>query len=747
MTERIERLKLRLDAQSDDAVFYERAELLTAAESLFRNESNGRKYVLCFKYMLENMTVDIAEDELIVGIAKEIILDAEQEKKFAKMCNRNNFKATDLFSFDPLGILEITDPDERFSPEWLCSYGHLIPDWKRLLELGYGGIKKEAQMRLADEELSLEQCEFLENAIVACDAMIAFSRRYSKCAAEYAKNAMDTVDRARLQNIAKNCENAAETGAKTFFEAIQLTWFTMMVMHVVCGARDYAYGRFDQYIFPYYKIDIEKGILTKEQATEMIECLFIKSNEIIGYGWEAYKPKRILSVNSLQYIILSGSDIDGNDMTNEISWIVLDAIDSLKLKQPTVCIRYHENIDRPFLERSCKITASGLGYPAYFNDAIVVSALMNSGVDRETAFDYGYYGCNNSFMPGHEDELREAWHCMPKYLEYALNRGACMLSGKVQGCVTPSAYKLKSMDDIYSALRLQIAEGIKKMAAHVERSDRFWVELKPFSFESVLMTDCIKKASSMNDKGSLQKHINCHLVGIATTANSLYAINKLVFEEGKYSLTELVELLKNNWEDDEYIRNYVKERFAKFGNDDDSVDEIASKLVNIFAEELFSASPTATDRKLYPSVYSLWHHRGFGKLCAASADGRLAGEELSESQSPVYGTEANGPTAMFNSVAKLPFELTPSGGMNVKFQPKLFAGESGHKTLLALLEAYFSKGGMHTQINVVGKETLKDAQEHPEKYKNLLVRVVGYSAYFVTLSPEQQQEMIDRTEL
>jgi formate C-acetyltransferase len=169
--------------------------------------------------------------------------------------------------------------------------------------------------------------------------------------------------------------------------------------------------------------------------------------------------------------------------------------------------------------------------------------------------------------------------------------------------------------------------------------------------------------------------------------------------------------------------------------------------VNIFAEELFSASPTATDRKLYPSVYSLWHHRGFGKLCAASADGRLAGEELSESQSPVYGTEVNGPTAMFNSVAKLPFKLTPSGGMNVKFQPKLFAGEAGHKTLMALLETYFSKGGMHAQINVVGKKTLMDAQEHPEKYKNLLVRIVGYSAYFVTLSPEQQHEIIDRTEL
>jgi formate C-acetyltransferase len=747
MTERIERLKQKLEAISDSLVFYERAALLMEKEKEYRNEPNGRRYALSFRHLLRHMTVQIGDGELLVGMAKEILLSPQQEKQFSVWCQRHNQKATDLFSFDPLGILEITDSEERFAPDWLSSYGHLIPDWGKVLSSGYGGLRAEALRRMDDSALTGKQREFLENAVIACEAMSAFIRRYAELAQMLADTADDAAERARLLTIVRVCGNIAEGAAGDFREAIQLVWFTMLVIHVVCGARDYAYGRFDQYMYPYYKADMDGGRLTSEQALELIECLFIKSNEIIGYGWEAYKPKRILTVNSLQYILLSGADTNGADTTNDISWLVLDAIDELKCKQPTVNVRYHKNIDKAFFARACQITVSGLGYPSYFNDGVVIEALVNNGVDQEIAHDYGYYGCNNSFLPGHEDELREAWHCGPKYLEYALNRGACMLTGKVQGAVTPSPYKLKSMDDVWEALRLQIADGIKKTVAHVEQSDAYWIEQKPFSFESVLMTDCLQRASSMNDQGSLQKHVNNHFVGFATVANSLYAIQKFVFEDQRYTLTDFVELLKDNWADDEYTRVYAKERLPKFGNDDDAVDAIGQKLAQMYAEELLKIGQTRGGRKLYPSIYSLWHHRGFGKLCAATADGRLAGEEVSESQSPVYSTEQNGPTAMFNSVAKMPFSMTPSGGLNIKFQPSLFTGEQGYQYLVALLEGFFAKGGMHAQINVVGKETLVDAQQHPEQYKNLLVRVVGYSAYFVSLSPEQQQEIIERTEL
>ena len=747
MTERVQHLKEHLDTLSDDAIFGERARLLLEAEGQCRNAGNGEKYVQCFSHLLKHMTVFIQREELIVGSIQEELLDENEEAQFAALCDRYNFMATELFTFDPLKIIEITDPDERFAPEWFNSYGHCIPDWERVLGLGFTGIAQEARSRLEQGGLLPKQEEFLMNAIQAAEAVNTYIERYAILAEKEAADATDEAERQRLRQIGQVCQQLATGGARTFREAVQLLWFGMLILQAVCGARDYAYGRLDQYLFPYYAADVDAGRITQEEALELLECMFIKTNEIIGYGWEAYRPKRVLCVNSLQYVILSGMDEAGRDMTNPISWLALEAVNELKLKQPTVNIRYHENIDRDFLERAMEITASGLGYPSYFNDHVVIPALRNNGVDEKDAYDYAYYGCNNSFLPGHEDELREAWHCGPKYLEYALNSGACMLTGKVQGVATPSPHKLNNMDDIYDALRIQMADGIRKAVAHVEQSDRYWAEKKPFSFESILMTDCIQRASSMNEEGSLQKHINNHFCGLATLANSLYAIKRLVFQEKRLTLPELVELLKSNWAGEEALRNTVKEKYPKFGNDDDVVDGIAAKIVAIFVEELKKASPTATNRKLYPSVYSLWHHRAFGEKCAASADGRLAGEEISESQSPVYGTEANGPTAMFNSVAKLPFDETPSGGMNVKFQPRLFKGEGGAQNLTALLEGYFARGGMHAQVNVIGRETLEDAMAHPEKHKNLLVRVVGYSAYFVSLSPEQQRELIERTEL
>ena len=747
MIERVRLLKKQLDALSDDGVFFERAKLLMEAEEQYRNASNGKKYVMCLRHLLDNMTVSINDGELIVGSVKEELLDEEQEREFAQLCSRYNFKATELFTFDPLKIIEITDSDERFAPEWFNSYGHCVPDWERVLRLGFSGIIEEVDKRYGEGGLTSDQMEFLNNAKLAAQAMNGFIARYARLAEEMGAAAQDEAEKKRLGGIAAACASLSSGGAASYREALQLLWFCMMVLQTVCGARDYAYGRIDQYLYPYYEKDIAAGNLTKDEAFELLECMFVKTNEIIGYGWESYKPKRILSVNSLQYVILSGMDENGRDMTNEISWLVIEAVNDLQLKQPTVNIRYHNEIDIKFFERAVEITSSGLGYPSYFNDHVVIPALMDNGVSRRDAYDYTYYGCNNSFLPGHEDELRETWHCGPKYLEYALNSGACMMTGRVQGAVTPSPYKIKRMEDIYEALRIQIADGIKKAVAHVEQSDRYWIEMKPFSFESILMTDCVKRASSMNERGSLQKHINNHFCGLATLANSLYAIERLVFLERRFTLPELVELLKSNWTGEEALRNTVREKYPKFGNDDDSVDRIAVRVAEMFIEELKKASPTETDRKLYPSIYSLWHHRAFGHKCAASADGRLAGEEISESQSPVYGTEANGPTAMFNSVSKLPFNKTPSGGMNVKFQPRLFKGSEGYRNLKALLEGYFEKGGMHAQVNVVGREMLEDAVAHPEKYKNLLVRVVGYSAYFVSLSPEQQQEMIDRTEL
>lgn len=745
MTSRVEMLKQKLEAENDLGVFYERMTLLMEAEKKYGALPNGEKYAKSFAYLLAHMTVEILPNELIVGLSKEIILSEEQEKIFAKACAQNNVRATDLFSFDPLGIVEITDVGQRFAPEWLCSWGHVIPDYEKLLKVGYRGLEREALARLEDETLTAKQRNFLKNTVTAVRAMQQFVRRYEALAEQMGENCEEQSERQRLMAIAHNCKGAIH-GAKDFGQALQLIWFTNLVLHTVCGARDYGFGRMDIYLYPYWKKDSQAGRLSKEEAVELLECLFIKTNEIIGRGWEAYQPKRILSMNSIQYILLAGIDENGNDATNEVSYMVLKAVDELKIKQPTVNIRYHDKIDRKFFEEACKVAASGLGYPSFFNDHIVIPALIRNGIEEKDAIDYGYYGCNNSYLPGKEDELRESWHSGPKYLEFALNHGVCMMTQKVLGAITKPAYAMNSMEDLYEALRIQFAAGISRAKAHVEKSDAYWQLIHEFNFESAVMSDCIQQAETFNGKGSKYRHFNNHLVGLATLANSLYAIEHLVFVEKKLTLPELIEQLKEDWPD-ETLRAYVEEHMQKYGNDQDEVDAIAAQVSSMFVEEVMKASPMENGRVLYPSIYSLWHQRELGKVCAASADGRKAGTPVSESQSPVYGSEKNGPTAALNSVAKLPLDLTPTGGINVKFQPKLFAMENGHLNLAALIEAFFQQGGMHMQINVISRETLEDAKINPQKHKNLLVRVVGYSAYFVTLSPEQQDEIIQRTAL
>ena len=747
MEERVRRLRDQLYEDNDRAVFYERMTLLLEGEKKYRSLDNGKKYAACFAHLLKNMTVEIKEDELIVGTAREIVMSSEQEEIFKKNTRRYNFRGTDLFSFDPLQLNEITDDDERFAPKWLCSYGHVIPAWDRLLRLGYSGIRQEAEKKLEEETLTKEQRGFLECAVTACSAVNTFILRYAHEAKQQSQTENRGKRKKELLQIAAAGRKLSEGGASGFYEAVQLVWYTMLVLHTVCGARDYAYGRIDRYLYPYYEKDVREGRLSREEALEILECMFVKANEVIGLTWEAYRPKRVLSVNSIQYILLSGSDREGNDTTNEVSRLVLEAVQELQIKQPTVNVCYHPKIDRAFWMQACETAAQGLGYPSFFCDRRVREALLYNGVPEEDIYDYGYYGCNNSYLPGKEDELREAWHCAPLYLEYALNQGASLINGKVTGPATKNLTEMHSMEDIYEALRIQMRDGIRKAVEHVERSDAYWNRLKPFSFESVIMEDCIERAGSMNRNGSRQRHLTNHMVGFATTANSLYALNRLVFQEKRYTLEDFVHILEEDWEGNELLRKYIWERYPKYGNDEDEVDAIAAKLADIYVEEVKRQSPMPNGRKLYPSIYSLWHHRNFGKLCGATADGRKAGSELSESQSPVYGTETEGPTAMFNSVAKLPLNHTPSGGINVKFQPKLFEGGEGYRNLASLLETFFRKGGMHAQINVVSRETLEDAKRHPDQHRNLLVRVVGYSAYFVTLSPEQQQEIIERTEL
>lgn len=737
-----------LENMSDDAVFYERMILLEESNRKFRYECAAKKYAKSFAHILDNISIVHYSEDRLAGRIKEEILEPEKDKEYNEKAYENNFQAVRLFSVEPLRQTIIEDPKYRYAPEWFNSWGHCQPDWEKIMNVGISGLFNEVEMKAAEKGLNTKQIEFLECAHICLSAIIRYIKRYARHidVLQGSENDKELVE--NLKATSKCLKNIAEHKPQSFREGLQIVWLIHFILHVICGARDYALGRMDKYLYNLYREDIKKGVLDKTQALYLIEDFVIKCNEIIGRGWEAAEnPKRVLSVNSIQYIMLAGMDENGEDVTNELSYLFLDAVEELKIKQPTINVRWHKKIDQEFFKKAAKIASTGIGYPSFFNDHTVINALENCGVEFEDAIDFGYHGCNNSILAGKEDELREAWHNVPLYMELALNEGKRFGREEMIGTLTPPLSKMKTFDDVLEALRKQMSYGIERGKQIIDESDRKWSEIKPFAVESLFMTHCIERASTFNHEGSKYKHMNNHFVGLATTANSLYAIKKIVYEEKRMNLFELVDILKNDWKTNPKLQLEVKNKFKKYGNDESEVDEIAAKVANIFVKEVRKLSPTKNGRNMYPSIYSLWHQRALGKEVGATADGRNCCEQLSESQSPTYNTEINGPTALLNSIAKLPLNKTPTGGVNVKFQPSLFKNNGGNELLSSLISGYFSKGGMHMQINVVDSAVLKDAQIHPEKYKNLLVRVVGYSAYFVTLSQEQQDEIIERTDL
>jgi formate C-acetyltransferase len=740
-------LKNRLEKMSDDMVFLERMTLLEEANKKYKYDTAAVKYAKSFSMMLKKMSIVLDPSDRLVGRIREELLDAKENEAYNEKCRATNFQAVRLFSLEPLGLSIISDSELMYAPEWFNSWGHCRPDYERLMKLGFVGIYQEAldMQRIAAEDV--EKTEFITCCVLCLEALLDYVRRCKEAIREAERGSLTPLQKHNYARMLQGLINIEKGAPTSFYEALQIVWFTNMLLHTVCGARDYALGRMDKYLWSFYKRDIDEKRITKEEAFYLIEDFVIKCNEIIGRSWEGYKQKRVLSVNSIQYVMLGGIDIQGNDVTNELSFLFLDAVEELKLKQPTLNIRWHEGINEKFFRRGCQIASEGLGYPSFFNDKTVIPALEYNGIAHEDSVDYAHYGCNNSILMGKEDELREAWHNVPLYLELALNEGRRFGHEELLGEKTTPISQMESFEDVIEALGKQIRYGIVRAKAAIEYGDRKWQEIKPFAFESVFMTESIKRMSSFNADGSKYKHMTNHFVGFATTTNSLYSINRLVFNEKRLTLPQLVAHLEADWNDAPQLQAEIVNNFSKYGNDQDDVDSIGVNIAGLFIEELKKAGTTSGGRRLYPSIYSLWHQRALGEIVSATADGRNSGEQLSESQSPTYNTDVNGPTALFNSISKLPLDKTPTGGVNVKFQPSLFKNQGGEWILQSLIAAYFKKGGMHMQINVVDRKVLEDAKRQPEKHKNLLVRVVGYSAYFVTLSPEQQDEIINRTAL
>ena len=727
-SDRIARLRAKLFAADDRAIFLERRRGLKRAVERHGDEPAETLFARIFAEILGRMAVVVDPDDLIVGRTPEEVPTPDDEPLLAWA-------------------------HEMRDAPFFRTVGHLTVDWPTLLDKGMLGIRAVAMDGLASLDSPIPEWEraaesaeierkrrFWGATVDLCDAVIGLANRYASAAARLAEDEPDPARAADLREITGVLRRVPAGPARTFHEAVQSIWFLDWIMHTACGARDYALGRLDQYLQPYYAADLAAGRITRERALELIECLLLKVNEIIGLGDQQTATKRELHQDSVVYLIVGGQTADGRDATNEVSFLLLEAADALRLKQPTLTVRYHAGIDRRFWRQLVDVMRRGENGIGIYNDGVTIPALVRCGVAPDEAWDIAFYGCCHPSLAGREQPLREYQHNLAKYLEYALNDGVDMLTGAVGGARTGDVAAFSSFDDLLAALKAQIEFGAAKAAAEC---DSRWSQRNAeclFQFESLLTQGCVERAENVST-GAKYVHYIHHGGAIATCADSLAAIRGAAFADGVVSLADLRDALRANFAGHEALRQRLKHRYPRFGNDDDAVDLLARDVSLHFCEAILRQLGGA-GVAIWPNIYSNHLYMGLGRELGAPAAGRLAGEPVSENQSPTLGRDREGPTALLSSLAKLPFDHTPAGGVTVTFHPSAFAGEMGLDALGHLLETYFAKGGLHVQVTVIDRATLLAARERPDEHRGLVVRVTGYSAYFVTLDAQSQEQVI-----
>ena len=637
--------------------------------------------------------------------------------------------------------------------------GHFLPDYVSVLNKGYKTIKEEAELKMKNLDFSykasekieenLQKYHFLKAITIVSDAAITLSKRYAEEANRLALVEKNNQRKKELEKIAKVCDVCLERPVQTFHEAIQALWFIQLIsQHLEVNGASHGIGAFDQFMYPYYKRDIERGIANKEEILDLIESFYVKlAEEVILRNKQRSSDVSNFSIG--QHIDLGGQAKDGSDKTNELSWLCLKAQGDLGLIQPDMSVKWHENMDNDFFLEACRVIRKVNAEPQLINDKAYRESVRSRGYTEDEAWNYSMYGCNELSVAGTTGPYIAVFSSPVKSLELALNDGKCMLCGKRIGVRTGDPTKFKSFDDLMNALKTQIEFLIKNVSFINAVQGIAHSKLIPMPFASTLMPTCLERAKDINAGGVDYYYSKSNLIGLATLADSLAAIKKLVFEEKKVSMSELVEALKSNFEGKEPLRQLLINKAPKFGNDDDYVDSIAVKCINMWIE-IQEKYRDVRGGKLkisyWPGYISNSSHVPIGREIAATPDGRLARSPVSDNISPSQGRDISSVTASLKSVAKLKLNRHNSSVHNVKFDPAALNGEDNIKRFADAVKTYFELGGVQLQFNILSSDVLRDAQKNPDKYRDLVVRVAGYSAVFVELNKDVQEDIIRRTE-
>ena len=653
---------------------------------------------------------------------------------------------------------------DNMTPEWKAAYesgiftefmeqrgpGHTVGSFK-IYEKGFLDYKQDIeealnQLDYMHDPEALDKKNQLNAMKIACDAVMILGKRYADYARELAEKETDAKRKEELLQIAANCDVVPAHKPQTFWQAIQTYWFVHLSVTSELNPWDaYSPGRLDQHLNPFYCEDVKNGVLDDEKALELLECLWVKFNNQPAPPKVGITLKESSTYTDFANLNTGGITPDGQNGVNNVSYLILDCMDEMKLLQPSSNVQISRKTPQKFLKRACEISRKGWGQPAFYNTDAIVQELLNAGKSLEDARRGGTSGCVETGAFGNEAYILTGYFNLPKILELTLTNGYDKVADRQLGLQLGNAVDFKSYEELLAAYKKQIEYflDIKIQGSNV--IERIYAEYMPVPFLSIITNDCIKRGKDYNAGGARYNTNYIQGVGIGTITDCMASLKYNVFEEKKFTMEEMMQAIEDNFEGHERILNLVSNKTPKYGNDDPYADSIMKELFEFYRKSV-TGRPNMKGGTYRINMLPTTCHVYFGEVMMASPNGRLAHKPVSEGISPEKGADVNGPTAVVKSASKMDHLQTGGTLLNQKFTPSVVQGEEGLEQMSNLVRTYFNMDGHHIQFNVIDKETLINAQKHPEDYKDLIVRVAGYSDHFRNLSKALQDEIIERTE-
>ena len=782
MNERIQRLREQ-SVTTPVHIDLERAKI----ETDFYKENDGKYSVpvmraMTLKEYFSKKTLYFGDDELILG---EKGKNPQASPTFPELCCHSE-EDMKVMSERKLVSFHTTEEDRelqaaeiipfwkgrtirekllsKMTPEWHDCYeagiftefmeqrgpGHTCGG-EQVFTTGYLDYKEKIKKTMDaldwmnDPEAS-DKMEELKAMDICCDAVITLGERYHEMAVEKAAAETDPKRKAELEQIAKNLEVVPAHKPQTFWQAIQLYWFTHLAVTTELNPWDaFSPGRLDQHLNPYYEADVEAGILDDEHALELLECLWVKFYNQPAPVKVGITLKESATYTDFANINTGGVTPEGKNGVNNVSYLILDCMDEMKLVQPNSNVTISKKTPQKFLKRACEISRKGWGQPAFYNTEAQITELINAGKSLEDARRGGSSGCVETGAWGNEAYILTGYMNIPKIFQLTLFNGFDEYSGKQLGLQLGYAKDFKTFDELWTAFKKQLKHFVDIKIRGNNVIERLYAEEMPAPCLSVVTNDCISNAKDYNAGGARYNTNYIQGVGIGTVTDCVASVKYNVFDEKNFTMEELIDAMEHDFEGYDYIYSLVHDKTPKYGNDDDYADELMREIFDLYHDTIVGR-PNMKGGKYGIDMLPTTCHVYFGDVILATPNGRKAHKPVSEGISPEKSADTNGPTAVIKSCAKMDHLATAGTLLNQKFTPNVVAGEAGLNNMASLVRSYFAMDGHHIQFNVVDRQTLIEAQKHPEDHKDLIVRVAGYSDFFRNLDKPLQDEIIERTE-